>query len=191
VTRHPYGPDELDRHDPELDRVAHELEAFGSEQDRSMPPGLVARIQMAIDAEPDPSRGWWVALLSTAGGWQRTGRMVAVAAVVAVAVVGALALGQILDVVRSDVGTSPQPSPSALPSDSPSPSPSPSPTATPSASPSPSPTVAPTASDDDGVGTPEPSDDDTSGPGGGGDDDETPEPDETDHSGPGGGGGDD
>lgn len=185
MTHHPYGPDELDRADPELDDVAHELERYATSQQGQPPSHLTSRIHAAIDAEPDPERGWWSTLLL---GWSaRPARMMTAAAVIAIAVVGAVALAQVIDSVRPDVGTTPPPSPlispieSPTPSASPSPTPSPSPTATPEPTVAPTETVAPTAVQATPV--PTSSDDD--------DDDETPEPSESDNSGPGGGGGDD
>jgi hypothetical protein len=188
MTHHPYGPDELDRADPDLDRVAHELEQYASGYEGRPPIGLAGRINAAIDAEPDPQRGWWATLLAGPGTW-RVSRAMAAAAVIAIAVVGALALGQIVESLRPDVGSTPPPSPVVSPSDSPSPSPTPTPSPSPSPTLSPTPTVAPTIaptlSPTSVPSTPVPtaSDDD--------DDDETPEPSESDNSGPGGGGGGD
>lgn len=195
MTSHPYGPDELDRVDADLDAVAHELERYAAGRSADAPAGLVASIHEAIAAEPDPSVGWWQRFVAGPAAWGATGRAVAMAAVFALAVVGSIAVGQVLNSVSPNFGSSPGASPSVSPSDvsTPSASPSPSPSATPSEAPTPT-TVPSTPSaspsdDDGGRGTPEPSDDDNSGHGGG--DDETPEPSEEDHSGPGGGGGDD
>jgi hypothetical protein len=198
MTRHPYGPDELDRVDADLDAVAHELERYAAGQDADVPPGLAAAIHDAIAAEPDPRVGWWQRFVAGPAAWGATGRAVAVAGVITLALAGSIAVGQVLNVLGPNVGSSPAPSPSVSPSDvstpSASPSPSPSPSPTPTLQPTPTtapstPTASPT-DDDGGVETPEPSDDDNSGPGGG-DDDETPEPSESDHSGRGGGGDDD
>jgi hypothetical protein len=187
MTHHPYGPDELDRADPELEGVAHELERYATSQHGQPPPDLVGRIHAAIDAVPDPERHWWTSLLVGPGSWRPVGRMMAAAAVLAIAVLGAVAVGQVIDSVRPDVGTSPQPSPVTRPSESPTPSASPSPTPTPTASPTPTPSVEPsltvTPTPPPATAVPTASDDD--------DDDETPEPSESDNSGPGGGGGDD
>jgi hypothetical protein len=184
----PYDPAELGRHDPELDRVAHELERQVAEMGGEPPLDLSRRIMAAIDEEPIPASRWaWL------GGFGGPARLLATAAVILIAVVGALAIGSLVEQARPDVGgpSSPSavPSLSASPTSSPTASPSPTPTASPSptATPSPSatptlePTVRPTPSDDDEIETPEPSesDDDNSGPGGGGDD----------NSGPGGGDG--
>ncbi|HEY6607869.1 MAG TPA: hypothetical protein VI277_01610 [Candidatus Limnocylindria bacterium] len=190
MTHHPYGPDELDRADPELDEVAHAIERYALDHDGKMPAGLPSRIIAAIDMEPDPEPRWWAVLLAGPRAWRPAGRLAAMAAVIAIATVGAVALGAIVEGVRPSVGTSSPPSPIISPSEAPTDAVTPSPTpslssspsssATPSslqASPAPSPTVVPatavpTASDDD-------------------DEDETPEPSESDNSGPGGGGGDD
>jgi hypothetical protein len=184
MTRHPYGPDELDRVDADLDAVAHELERYAARHDADVPPGLAAAIREAIAAEPDPRVGWWQRFVAGPAAWGPTGRAVAVAGVITLALAGSIAVGQVLNVLGPNVGSSPAASPIVSPSEvstpSASPSPSPSPSATPTQEPTPtvtpsSPAASPT--DDDGdVETPEPSDDDNSGPGGGGHDDETPEP---------------
>jgi len=174
MTQHPYGSDELDRVDPELDAVAHELERYAAARGTDAPPGLAASVKEAIAAEPDPVIGWWQRLLAGPAAWGATGRSVAAAAVVMLLLVGSLAVGQLLDVAGPDVGSSPSPivSPSERPTPSPTTSPSPSSSASPSPTPSQAPsTPAATPSDDD-VETPEPSDDDNSGPGGGGGDDD-------------------
>ena len=197
MTQHPYGSDELDRMDPELDAVALELERYAAARSADPPAGLAAIVKDAIADEPTPVIGWWHRLLAGPVAWGATGRSIAVAAVVMLLVVGSVALGQLLNVTRPSVGSSPSPilSPSERPSPSsstsPSSSPSPSPSVLPMPSEAPS-TPAATPSDDDGGGgggggeSPEPSDDDNSGPGGGGDN-ETPEPSQDDNSGPGGG----
>ena len=184
----PYDPAELGRHDPELDRIAQDLEQQVAAMGGEPPLDLTGRILSAIDDEPMPSSRW-----SWLSGFRRPAQLLAAAAVVVVAITGALAIGSLIDQARQNVGGEPTPvvlpSPSETPAPSPSPSLSPSPSASPSPSPTASPTVAPTTqptpSDDDEVETPEPSesDDDNSGPGGGGGDD--------DNSGPGGGGGGD
>lgn len=167
----PYDPSELDRVDPELDRIARQLEDHAARTPGEPPLDLVSRVWAAVEAEPVPSSRWaWLAA------WRRPARAVAMAAVVVAAVTGALAVGQLLNGLRPDVGG--PPTPVVLPSPSTEPSPSSTPSATPSPTPSPTsvPTLAPstpqaTASDDDDeIETPEPSEseEDNSGPGGGG-----------------------
>jgi len=175
--------------DPDLDRVADELERFAAAERGEPPIDLASRIRAAVDAAPDPGAGWRVSLAAVLRAWRTPARGLAMAAVLVVAVVGALAVGQLINEARQpNVGTSPSPpafvspspsiSPTPPPSSSPSPSPSPSPTTTPTASPTASPAPpAPSPSDDDEFETPEPSESDNSGPGGGG----------GDNSGPGGG----
>jgi len=187
----PYDPHELDRLDPELDRVARQLEEHAAEARGEPPLDLAQRIWAAIEDEPAPTSRWgWLT------GWRGPARWLAAAAVVVAAVTGTIAIGSLIDRARPDVGGPPTPivvpSPSESPSleTSPSPSASPSPTMTPAPSPSATPsTVAqPTPSDDDDeIETPEPSesDDDNSGPGGGGGDNSGPGG--GDNSGPGGG----
>ncbi len=194
----PYDPAELGQHDPELDRVALELERQVAAMGGEPPMDLAGRIMAALDDEPMPASRWaWLT------GLRGPARVLAAAAVVVVAITGALAIGSLIEQARQNVGGRPTPvvlpSPSETPS--PTPTPSPSPTLSPSPSLSESPAASPSPSDDDDVETPEPSesDDDNSGPGGGdddnsgpgsGDDRETPEPIDTDddNSGPGGGG---
>jgi uncharacterized membrane protein YgcG len=182
MTRHPYGPDELDRQDPALDDAATRLEEFASSSGGEPPADLSARIRAAIEAEPPVVLGWWAALLAWRDGVPA--RAAAVAGVVVIAVAGALALGELARNARNDnVGTSPSavpvPSgpPSAVPTPSLSPSPSESPTPTPTASPLPTERETP----DDHTPLPTPTDDD--------DEVETPRPSGSDNSGPGGGGG--
>jgi hypothetical protein len=182
MSRNPYGPDELDREDASLDRVADQLERYASERSTEPPMDLASRIMATIDDEPDPARGWWTSFLSGLEAWRTPARALAVAAVVVAAVVSAIAFGELAERARQDnVGSSPSPgllTPSATPTATPTPSPAP--TESPSPSPSPSPTASPSASDDDDeIETPEPDESDNSGPGGGGD---------SDNSGPGGGG---
>ena len=58
MTRHPYGPDELDRADPGLDAVASRLERYAETRSGEPPIGLRARIHAALDEEPAPATGW-------------------------------------------------------------------------------------------------------------------------------------
>lgn len=179
----PYDPSELGRHDPDVDRIARELEQQAAAMGGEPPMDLTGRILSAIEQEPIPRSRWaWL------GGLRGPARLLAAAAVVVVSITGALAIGSLIEQARQDVGG--PPTPVVLPSPSETPSPSPSPSASPSGSPSPSPSATSTptlratpSDDDDEVETPEPSesDDDNSGPGGGG----------GENSGPGGGGGDD
>jgi len=186
MSRYPFDSAELGRHDADMDRVAAMLEGYAS--DMGEPPiDLAVRIRAALDDEPIPATGWWASLLATLAGWQGPLRLVVATAVLAIAVVGAVVLGDLADRARESTGSSPPPSQTMLPSPTPSPTPTPTPTPTPSPTPtlSPSPSSSaseaadPSASEDDAdeVETPEPSesDDDNSGSGGG------------DNSGPGGG----
>jgi hypothetical protein len=192
MSMHPYGPDELDRHDPSLDAVADRLERYASDRRDEAPIGLAASIQSAIDEAPDPAIGWWSQLLAGPVAWGAPARGLVTAGVFVLIVAGALAVGQFAQWARDgNLGSSPSapavvsPSPSTSPTESPTPSlsPSPSPTETPIPTRTPTDTPAPTPADDDDddeVETPEPSETDNSGPGGGGDDD-------GDSSGPGSG----
>ncbi|MCA1587330.1 MAG: RNA polymerase sigma factor [Chloroflexi bacterium] len=138
---------------------------------------LVARIQAALDDEPLPPAPWWQRI-GGAGQWQAPVRLLAAAAVLVAGVIGGLALGEFAGQVQNS-GSGSSPPPLVSPSSTPSPTSSPSPTLspTPTASPSPTavspviPTQLPTA---EPFETPEASESDSSGPGGG-------------NSGPGGG----
>jgi hypothetical protein len=187
MTRFPFGSEELGRTDPELDRVAAELESYADQTRATPPPALATRILAAVDAESDPRPGAWARFSAALVGLRRPARALAAVAVLAAAVVGALALAEIADRARTDgFGASSSPLPSATLTLSPTPSPTPSLSATPSPSPTatPSPTASPSPSAPASVvETPEASDDHA---------DETPEPTATDggeddHSGPGGG----
>lgn len=194
MTHHPFGPDELDRDDRELDEVAHRLERYADETGGEIPAGLRGRIHAAIDAEPEPARGWWQRLIAGPAAWAPAMRAVIGAGAAAVVVLAAVVAGGLLrDLRPPDVGGSQSPSPVVSPTELPSATPSPTPSATPTPTRTPTPSVSPsatpspsgpepTASDDDDDDDPD-DDDDAS---------ETPEPDESDDSsGPGGGGGDD
>jgi uncharacterized membrane protein YgcG len=179
MTMHHYDPSELDRADPELDRLAERLESYAASVEDAPPIGFSDRVMAALDDEPAPvGGGWWnrfVGLLATAVPVARAG---AAAAIVLVAVVGILTFGSMIRDGRDFGSTPPPASVGPLPSPTSLPSPSQPTSPSPSSSPSPSPTVrvtpSPTASDDDEFGTPEPDEtpelDDNSGPGGGGDD---------------------
>src|SRR5687768_1212526 len=110
----PYDPSELDRVDPELDRIARQLEehAAGTPGEPSL--DLASRVWAVVEAEPIPSSRW-----ASLAAWRRPARAVAMAAVVVAAVTGALAVGQLLNGLRPDVGDQPTPvvvpSPSAEP----------------------------------------------------------------------------
>ena len=181
----PYDPHELDRLDPELDRVARELEEHAAAVRGEPPHDLASRVRAAIEDEPLPASQWaWLA------GLRRPARGLAAAAVLVAAVTGALAISSLIDDARPDIGGPSAPALLPSPSETPVLEPTPSPTVTPSPSVTPRPT--PSDDDDDDVDeleTPRPSEsqEDSSGPGGGGT--ETPEPSESDgdNSGPGGG----
>jgi len=154
MSRPPFDPDELERHE-DADPAAEQLEAYARSVAGTPPADLADRIMSAISKEPAPRRSpdaWLAALLAgRAPGhrWARTG--VAAASLVLV-VGGVLAAGELVRVIgdRPGVGTSPSP---AVVSASPSPSPRLTPSITPT--PTPAPTVTPSEPD---ASTPEPSD---------------------------------
>jgi hypothetical protein len=172
MTHHPFDSDELGRVDPELDRVAERLERYAAEARAEPPLGLTGMIRSAVDLEPHP-RGRFRALLAR---WSGPARAMAAGAVVVLVVAGAIALGQLVELTRQQVGATP--SPTVIPTPTAIPTPSPTPRPTPTASPTPSPTSTPAA-------THEPSFSE-------GFETETPQPtgsDGSDNSGPGGGDG--
>jgi hypothetical protein len=167
----PYDPHELDRLDPELDRVARELEEHAAGVRGEPPLDLASRVWAAIENEPPPASRWaWLA------GLRRPARGLAAAAVVVAAVTVALAIGSLIDDARPDVGG--PSAPEILPS--PSETPSLEPTVSPSPTVTPRPTPSDDEDDDDEVETPGPRESGgaSSGPRGGG----------GDNSGPGGSG---
>ena len=109
MTQHPYGSDELDRMDPELDGVALELERYAAARSADAPAGLAAIVKDAIADEPAPVIGWWHRLLAGPVAWGATGRSIAVAAVVMLLLVGSVAVGQLLDVSPAERGQLPVP----------------------------------------------------------------------------------
>lgn len=186
MTRHPFDPNELGRSDAGLDQVAHDLERYAAQTSGEPPVDLAARVRAAVDAQPH-ARGRIGSLLAA---WSGPARAAVGAAAVVLIVAGAVALGQLIERAREQVGATPSPSVTVPPTPTPTPTPSPTPTASPTPSPTlsppPTPSITPevTPSDDDfEPETPEPSesddsgDADNSGPGGGG----------SDNSGPGGG----
>lgn len=185
----------------DLDPIAQELERYARLTAGEVPSGLAERVMADLVDEPTPRRGLlaWLAIPFGAGASGAT-RMAMVAGTMVLAVLAVFVAGQLGDLLRdSQIGPSPSPPAVQTPTGTPSPTASPSeaPSTSPSISPTPSPsptssTTAPSASpsdDDDDRETPDPSDDDSSGPGSG-DEPETPEPSEEDNSGPGGGGAD-
>lgn len=179
MIHHPYGHDELDRPDPDLDEVARSLEAHAEASGADSPSlDLSARIHAAIDAEPDPTRGWWARLVAGSAAGARVLRGAAVAGVAAAAVVAAVAFGGLLDGIRN-VGTSP--SPIFSPTEEASPSPAVSPTTSPAPTSPPSPAQSDTSVPSPSVPTPTATDDDDDHDP---DESETPEPDESDDGDP-------
>lgn len=172
MTRHPFDSGELGRSDQEMDRIGAGLERYASDAGNEPPIDLAARIRATLDHEPIPSSGLWASVLAALAGLHGPARLVMATAVLLAAMLGAVAIGDLVDSARRDTGSSPEPSEvvAPTPTPTPTPSPTPSPTPTPTLSPTPTPSPSPSESDDDDEGeTPEPneSDDDNSGPGGG------------------------
>lgn len=191
MTRRPFDPDELPGVEG-LEEVTAELDRYAGATSDAPADDVATRIMAAVAGEPLPRRGAAArvsAFFAGLGPMRRPAQAVALVAVLALGLGGALLAGGLIGQLRElQVGTSPSPAPTNSPSPSPSPSPtlapspSPSPTVSPSPTPSTSPTEAatprPTATDDDDDDeTPRPTasddddgSDDNSGPGGGGDD---------------------
>jgi len=171
MTRHPFDSSELGRTDPELDRVADRLERYAADARGEPPMDLSARIRAAVEAQPH-RRGTLASFLAA---WSGPTRAFAAGGVVALVLVGALALGQLVERAREQVGATPSPSVFPTPTPAPTPSPMPSPTPTSTPSPTATPTSSPSPTDETETESPEPSQSDDSGGG-------------SDNSGPGGGG---
>ena len=142
MTRHPFDSDELGRRDPELDRVGERLERYSAQAGGEPPPDLSGRILAALELEPHPrGRGRVIR-----GGLVRARTAIAGAAIVVLLVVGGLALGQLIERTREQVGATPSPSrhghaepdsdADANPEPDADPSPTPSATPTPTVTPS-------------------------------------------------------
>ncbi len=144
----PEGPDD----------VAGELRHYADLVDDAPSPGFADRVMAAVEASPAPRRGlmpWLAGLVAPfAGPAQRSLRVAAVAAVVILAVGGALIGSELSGLLRNGPAagssTSPFVSPTIRLTASPSPSPSSSPSGTPQTTESadPTATVAPTKSPD-------------------------------------------
>jgi len=136
--------------------VAGELRRYANLVDDAPSPGFADRVMAAVEASPAPRRGpvpWLAGLVAPfAGPAQRSLRMAAIAAVVIVAVGGALIGSELSGLLRNGPpagsSTSPFVSPTIRVTASPSPSPSPSGTPETTDSADPTPTVAPTKSPD-------------------------------------------
>jgi hypothetical protein len=172
--RDPRGMDGRDRHG-ETDTVTEELVRYGALTDRHPSPGFADRVMAAIDAEPTPGEGGLAAALAAwsrqlAGPARQSLRMAAVAAVVVLAVGGALVGAQLSGILRQGPSTGSSASPgvtpvfTASPTATPTPTlvPSPPPTEQPAQSPTPEQTSPPTrsprpsSSEDGGSETPHP-----------------------------------
>lgn len=197
MTRRPFDPDELGGVEPELGRVAGELESYGRLTAGETPHHLSNRVMDAIAAEPAPRRGMLAGLLAPLTAWPRSNavRAVLVAGTMILAVGAVVIAGQLAQLFEpSQVGPSPAPSqvesttatPSPTAEESVTPSPSVTPTPSPTQTPRPpSPTPRPTETETE---TPEPG---TVEPTGSPDEEESETPDASeDNSGPGGGGSD-
>jgi hypothetical protein len=172
VTRRPFDPGEIgaadgDR-DPELERTAAELLRYRDLTAEPPAAGFADRVMAAVEREPAPGRGL-LAWLAGARAWQQPLRAVALAAVVVLAVGGALVAGEISGIIRQgpQTGTSPAPLVTLTPSPAPTTEPTEPSSETPEPSESPG-TAEPS-------GSPEPSD--SPGPAGG--ETETPRPTRT------------
>ncbi len=177
-------------------RTGRHLEAYAAAEHAEPGPDFVGRVMEAIAAEPDPQPAaaarravlaarplavlasvrdaWRVAFGGGRPAFARAQAMaVVLVAVVALAGIGGATVGALALLDRggpTPTPTEPLPSPSPPPALSPTPSPVSTPSAPPRVSPTPTPTetVEPTETTEP-TETPEGTDDDNSGPGGGGD----------------------
>lgn len=167
----------------ELESVARELQRYAALSAGETPSGLADRVMADLAGEPDPRRGlmaWLLRPFTTGTG--NAIRVVMVAGTMVLAVLAVIVAGQLGDLLGDpQIGPSPSPPVIQTPTGTPTPTPgasqppSDAPSVSPTLTPSPTSTTAPASSpsdhEDDGE-TPEPSDDDNSGPGGdGGSDD--------------------
>lgn len=180
MTRHPFDSDELGTRDERLDGIGARLEHYAAEAGREPSRALSARIRAAVDVEAGRRRPL-AALLGAAGG---PARVLAAIGVLALAVTGAIVVGQLANLARERIGSSPSPSVISTPSETPTPSLTPSPTPTPTPSETPSPSPSPSHQPSGTPGSPTPEETPSASP----DDTETPRPTGSDNSGPGGGG---
>ena len=116
MTQHPFDSGELGRNDPNMDRLGESLEQYATDAAGEPSLDLSSRIMAAIDDEPVPSRGWWGSLLAVFAPWHGPARLALGAAVVAAAVIGALALGDLADRARTNIGATPSPAEVVSPS---------------------------------------------------------------------------
>lgn len=178
MTSHPFDSSELGRVEPDLDPVGQLLERYAADVGAEPPMDLAARIRIAVEDQP-LGHGPIASLFAA---WAGPAQAMAAGALLGLIVVGAVALGQLVDRASEQVGATPSPSVLSTPSPtesssaSPTPSPTPTPTQRPTPTPAPSAVAPPSASDEIELETPEPSESDNSGSGSG-------------NSGPGGGGG--
>jgi hypothetical protein len=181
MTRHPFDSEELGTGDELLDSIGVRLEGYAAEAAEEPPRDLSVRIRTAVDAEASRRRP----LAALVGPVRGPARVLAAAGLLALAVTGAIVVGQLANLARQRIGSSPDPSVISSPSESSSPTPSHTPSPTPTISERPSPSRSPTQLP---AATPSPPTPEAT-PSGRPDDSETPHPSGSDNSGPGGGGG--
>ena len=149
MSRHPFGPSELDQPETARESAVSELESYVATTATDVPHGLGDRVMGAIEQQPTPRRGvlaWLLPSPTMGDGFGRFARVGVFAATLVLAVAGAVLAGQLADLVRN-VGTS---SPTPTESVSPTPSISQSESPTPSASVAPNLSPSPAASEDGG-----------------------------------------
>lgn len=172
MSRHPFDPSEVDGGIAPRDSAVDELERYAAMTTDRAPSDLADRVMSAVAGQPKPRRGLlaWLATPPSAGRpLAQLARVTVVAATLVLAVAGALYAGQLAQLIRDGVGSSPSPtvteSVEPTPSESLSPSPSVSPEGSESESPeqssepasaAPSATPRPSASQGQGSAQPSP-----------------------------------
>jgi hypothetical protein len=126
MSRQPFDPSELDdrvtRPGDPIDPAVEELERYASLTADRPSHDLADRVMSAVERAPAPRRGIlsWLALPSGGAPLRRLARVSVLAATLVLAVAGALFAGELAQLFRDGVGSSP--SPSVIESVEPSPS---------------------------------------------------------------------
>jgi hypothetical protein len=167
VTRRPFDPGEIGagngEGDPELERAAAELLRYRDLTAEPPTAGFVDRVMAAVEREPIRGRGL-LAWLSGARAWQQPLRAVALAAVVVLAVGGALVAGEISGIIRQGPQTGTSPAPVVTLTPSPTPTTEPTEPASETPGPSESSGIPESSGSPEPSGTPEPTGGDTETP---------------------------
>jgi hypothetical protein len=149
MTRRPFDPTEAGDLGPDMDATLADLDRYLADTAEYPSPAFADHIMESLAREPTPRRGLVGGLLAFVTAPGSGGRLVLVAATMAVAILAVIAAGQLGNLLPPpNVGGSPSPTTIVSPSTRPSPTPSPSPSPRDSRSPRPSSSEAPQDSPD-------------------------------------------